>query len=67
MVSAKLISVHDHNEYDWVVKETEKKAKTKQLVLFTKATDSSGNSAKKNKKAKLVNKSKKPKVWSSET
>jgi len=64
MVSAKLISVHDRNEYDWVVKETEKKAKTKQLALFAKATGSSGNSAKKNKKAKLVKKSKKPKVRS---
>jgi len=62
MVSTELISVHDHNEHDLVVEETEKKAKAEQLALFAKTTGSSGNSAKKNKKGKLVDKSKKPKV-----
>ena len=61
MVSTELISVHDHNEHDRVVEETEKKAKAEQLALFAKTTGSSGNSAKKNKKGKLVDKSKKPK------
>ena len=63
MVSAKLISIHNCNECDQVVEETEKKAKAEQLVLFVKATGSFENSAKKNKKRKLVDKSKKPKVW----
>ena len=63
MVSVKLISIHDRNECDQVVEETEKKAKAEQLVLFVKATGSFENSAKKNKKRKLVDKSKKPKVW----
>jgi len=62
MVSAELISVHDCNEHDQVVEETEKKAKAEQLALFAKTTGSSGNSAKKNKKGKSVDKSKKPKV-----
>jgi len=59
-------TVHDYNECDWVVEETEKKAKAEQLVLFAKATGLSRNSAKKNKKGKSVDKSKKPKVWPSE-
>ena len=63
MVSVKLISIHDRNECDQVVEETEKKAKAEQLVLFVKATGSFENSTKKNKKRKLVDKSKKPKVW----
>jgi len=63
MVSAKLISVHDCNERDQVIEETKKKTKAEQLALFVKTTGSSGNSAKKNKKGKLVDKSKKPKVW----
>ena len=62
MVSAELIFVHDRNERDQVVEETEKKAKAKQLALFAKATGLSGNSAKKNSKGKSVDKSKKPKV-----
>ena len=41
--------------------------KRKRLALFAKATGSSENSAKKNKKRKLVDKSKKPKVQLSET
>jgi len=63
MVFAKLISVYDCNEHDQVIEETEKKTKAEQLALFAKTTGSSGNSAKKNKKGKLVDKSKKPKVW----
>jgi len=60
ILTAELISVHDYSEHDCLADEKDKKAKSDQIALFTKPLSSLNDSRKREKKAKHLDKGKKP-------
>jgi len=61
IVTAELLSVHDHMKREHNIKEIEKKHKAKQLALFAKFSSSSGTSggfSRKRRSKKVTSKSK---------
>jgi len=62
VLTAELISVYDYSEHDRLADKKNKKAKSDQIALFTKPLSSSNDSKKKGKKAKHLNKGKKPRT-----
>jgi len=62
VLTAELISVHDYSEHDRLADEKDKKAKSHQIALFTKPSLSSNDSKKREKKAKHLDKGKKPRT-----
>ena len=62
VLTAELISVHDYSEHDHLADEKDKKAKSNQIALFTKPSSSSNDSRKREKKAKHLDKGKKPRT-----
>jgi len=62
VLTAELISVYDYSKHDHLADEKNKKAKSDQIALFTKPLSSSNDSRKRGKKAKYLNKEKKPRT-----
>ena len=62
VLTAELISVHDYSEHDYFADEKDKKAKSDQIALFTKPSSSLNDSKKREKKAKHLDKGKKPRT-----
>jgi len=62
VLTAELISVYDYSEHDCLANEKDKKAKSDQIALFTKSLSSLNNSRKREKKAKHLDKGKKPRT-----
>jgi len=60
VLTAELIFVYDYSEHDCLADEKDKKAKSDQIALFTKPSSSLNNPKKREKKAKHLNKGKKP-------
>ena len=60
VLTVELISVYDYSEHDHLADEKDKKAKSDQIALFTKPSSSSNDSRKREKKAKHLDKEKKP-------
>jgi len=60
VLTAELISVHDYSKHNHLTDEKDKKAKSDQIALFTKPLSSLNDSRKRGKKAKHLDKEKKP-------
>ena len=60
VLTAELISVYNYSEHDHLADKKDKKAKSDQIALFTKPSSSSNDSIKRGKKAKHLDKGKKP-------
>jgi len=60
VLTVELISVYNYSEHDRLANEKDKKAKSDQIALFTKPLLSSNDSRKRGKKAKHLDKGKKP-------
>ena len=62
VLTVELISVYNYSEHDRLANEKDKKAKSDQIALFTKPLSSSNDSRKRGKKAKHLDKGKKPRT-----
>ena len=60
VLTVKLISVYDYSEHNRLADKKDKKAKSDQIALFTKPSSSLNDFRKRGKKAKHLDKGKKP-------